>query len=45
MFDAFEEMLPTLVAAGYAEADDHTWHFTQKGVERADELVPEASED
>jgi hypothetical protein len=39
--DRFEELLPALVRAGYAETDDFTWRFTPKGVARADELLPE----
>ena len=37
----FEELLPTLLDAGYAEADEYTWRFTPKGVARADELAPD----
>jgi len=33
-----DQLLPTLVAAGYAVADQHTWRFTPKGVARAEEL-------
>ena len=38
----FEELVPTLIGAGYADADEHRWHFTPKGFARADELVPDA---
>jgi hypothetical protein len=37
-----EELPPTLIDAGYADADEHTRRFTPKGVARADELVPDA---
>jgi hypothetical protein len=38
-----EELLPTLVAAGYVAVDDEaqTWWFTKKGVARVDEIVIE----
>ena len=39
--DAFEELLPTLVDAGYAATDGHTWHFTRNGVERAEVIAPD----
>ncbi len=32
------ELLPTLVAAGYASEDADTWRFTPEGVARIDEL-------
>lgn len=35
----FESLLPTLIAAGYAEADEFTWHFTSEGAARAERLV------
>jgi hypothetical protein len=41
VFDEFETLLPTLCRAGYAETDEHTWHFTPQGVKRAEELVPD----
>ncbi|MGH2957970.1 MAG: hypothetical protein ACRDKE_00075 [Solirubrobacterales bacterium] len=44
-----DELLPTLIAAGFAESDRdedpsnpyYTWCFTSKGVARAEELVPD----
>jgi hypothetical protein len=33
-----EELLPELVAAGYAESDAGTWRFTSEGIARAAEL-------
>lgn len=36
-----ELLLPTLVAAGYAASDAHTWRFTEKGVARFDEIATE----
>ena len=41
VMDKAEELLPTLVEAGYVAVDDnaHTWRFTKKGVARADEIV------
>src|SRR4051812_40406997 len=30
-----ERLLPILIDARYADADDHTWRFTPEGVERA----------
>jgi hypothetical protein len=39
--DEFERLLPTLIEAGYAEADEYVWHFTPKGVERANLLSGE----
>lgn len=39
LYARFDELLPTLIQAGYADTDDHTWHFTPKGVARADELT------
>ena len=36
--DRAEELLPTLVAAGYAFADRGTWRFTPEGVARAEAL-------
>ena len=33
-----EELLPTLLAAGYAAADSGTWRFTPEGVAKAEEL-------
>jgi hypothetical protein len=35
-----EQLLPTLVAAGYASMDNETWRFTSAGVARAHELRP-----
>ena len=37
----FEQLLPTLIEAGYVEADDYTWSFTPEGVERAEVLTGE----
>jgi hypothetical protein len=45
----YEELLPTLIAAGYAESEKVTWEadfseiwrYTPKGVARANELVPD----
>lgn len=34
-------LLPMLIEVGYVEADDYTWRFTPKGVERAERLSPE----
>jgi hypothetical protein len=38
--DEAEELLPALLAAGYAAADDEagTWWFTSAGVARAEQL-------
>ncbi len=36
----FETLLPALIEAGYANADENTWRFTPKGVARAEELTP-----
>jgi hypothetical protein len=33
--DEAERLLPTLIAAGYAEADEVAWGFTQEGQARA----------
>ena len=33
-----ERLLPTLLAAGYAETEQATWKFTPKGAARAMEL-------
>jgi len=41
IYAVFEQLLPSLVEAGYAEADEHTWHFTPRGVARAEELIPD----
>ena len=38
----FETLLPTIVDAGYADADTHTSRFTPKGIARAEELIPDA---
>ena len=38
----FETLLPTIVDAGYADADAHTSRFTPKGIARAEELIPDA---
>ena len=38
VIDEFEPLIPILVAAGYAEADDYTWRFTPEGVARAEQL-------
>ena len=39
-----EELLPTLLEAGYAATDDEagTWWFTAEGVARAEQLEPES---
>jgi hypothetical protein len=38
-FDRAEELLPTLVEAGFVATDgDWTWWFTPEGVARAEEL-------
>lgn len=42
LYARFQELLPTLMKAGYADADEHTWHFTPKGVARANELGPDS---
>jgi len=41
VMDKAEELLPTLVAAGYAARDANTWWFTKEGVARYDEIVIE----
>ncbi len=33
-----EELLPVLLAAGYAQSDGSTWHFSEAGVARAEAL-------
>ncbi len=38
VFAEIEELLPTLVAAGYVEAQEDRWGLTPKGVARAEEL-------
>ena len=40
LYARFAELVPTLVQAGHAKTDEYTWHFTRKGCERADELLP-----
>jgi hypothetical protein len=43
-----KQLLPILIAAGYAETNEATWDFTPKGAARAMELekgAPEAGED
>jgi hypothetical protein len=35
----FEDLLPLLVGAGYAEATEYTWNFTPKGVARAEQIA------
>jgi len=42
VFAEIERLLPTLIAAGYAEADDDRWSFTPKGVARAEALERDA---
>jgi hypothetical protein len=37
-FAEIEELLPTLVAAGYAEALGDRWGFTPEGIARGEEL-------
>lgn len=39
-----EELLPPLLAAGYAAADGRTWRFTPEGVARAEGLGRERDE-
>jgi hypothetical protein len=39
----YEELLPVLIAAGYAEADEYTWNFTPKGVARAEAIAADRS--
>ena len=39
--DEFERLLPTLIEAGYVEADDYTWRLTPEGVARAELLTGE----
>jgi hypothetical protein len=34
-----EQLLPTLIAAGYAETEGRTWRFTDAGAARAEELL------
>lgn len=34
----FEELLPALLQAGYADADEYVWSFSEKGIERIEEL-------
>ena len=36
--DELGRLLPTLIAAGYAEADERTWRFTPEGVNRVELL-------
>jgi hypothetical protein len=33
-----EELLPALVAAGFAVREVDRWHFTERGVHRAEEI-------
>ncbi len=40
VMDEYARLLPTLIAAGYAEADEDTWHFTRKGAARAEVVEP-----
>jgi hypothetical protein len=37
-----DSLLPVLLEAGYADADDHTWWFTPQGVRRAEEIEDSA---
>ncbi len=39
-----EALLPTLLHAGYAEADEYTWRFTPHGVARAESLTADDSQ-
>lgn len=39
--DELEELLPTLVAAGYAEEETNLWRFTPTGLARFEELTAE----
>lgn len=38
VMDRAAELLPTLVAAGYAVDNGDTWHFSAAGVARMEEL-------
>jgi len=40
VMDEAEELIPTLLEAGYVSVDDQarTWAFTKEGVARAEEL-------
>jgi hypothetical protein len=42
---AIEPVLPLLIDAGYVEADDSRWRFTQAGVVRAHELSRRTSDE
>jgi len=37
-----ETLLPTLLDAGYVEADEHIWRFTPKGVARVEALTEDS---
>jgi hypothetical protein len=41
VMDEFERLLPLLAGAGYADVDEHTWHFTLRGVARAEMIAPD----
>jgi len=43
VIDELEPLIPVLVDATYAEADDYTWRFTPTGVARAEELESKAA--
>jgi hypothetical protein len=38
VFDELERLLPTLISAGYADADEYTWSFSDTGIARAEAL-------
>jgi hypothetical protein len=46
VMDEAEQLLPILVAAGYAAVDDerNTWRFTKEGVARFDEIEQETNQ-
>ncbi len=41
VMDEYESLLPTLIAAGYAETEGNTWGYTPKGVARAEAIAPD----
>jgi hypothetical protein len=45
VMDELETLIPMLVEAGYAEADEHTWRTTPAAHARAAELGLDASSD
>jgi hypothetical protein len=44
VMDEAEQLLPTLVAAGYADTGDGTWWFTPEGVKRAEAIEAKDAE-